>query len=240
MARLSGGPVLLLGVGAVAPARPRAGRPMSRLADSADLVVLRDEPSAAALRTAGASPPFRVGADPTWTLLDRQAGSLTDGNQRSGTVVVPDPLGTRARPLVDLLARLGQRPRLLAWGPAGRLVDARDHLARTELVVSFRFHALVAAAAAGTACLAMGSDPGLGPLAARLGQPWAAAAEDTGALELLLDEARRRGPAAPSAVKAEVARAEEGFRLARLLLSKGEGDEAETLVGLPLEARPWV
>jgi polysaccharide pyruvyl transferase WcaK-like protein len=244
-ARLSGGLVVLLGVGALPPARPDAGRRMARLADTADLVVLRDEASAAALRTAGASPPFRVGADPTWTLLDRHPGAREKAGEPAGALVVPDHGGARARHLVALLAAVlaprGGAPRLLPWGPgAGGLVDARDRMAGAELVVAFRFHGVVAAAAAGTPCVAVGSEPGIRALAARLGQPWIPAGTDGEVVGQVVDEARGRGPAPPSAVKAEVARAEEGFRLARLLLTKGEGEEAETLVGLPLGARPWV
>ena len=241
-ARLSGGLVILLGVGALPPARPETGRRMARLADAADLVVLRDEPSAAALRTAGASPPFRVGADPTWTVLDSQPGTAVGTVERAGTLVVPDHASRHPASVVSALEAVGSGPaRLVPWGPgAGGLCEARDRMAGAELVLAFRFHGVVAAAVAGTPCVAVGSEPGIRTLAGRLDQAWIPAAADPAVVGQVVDEARDRGPAPPSTVKAEVARAEEGFRLARLLLTKGEGEEAETLVGLPLGARPWV
>ena len=50
----------------------REARPLARwLVRHTDLLVLRDEESAAVLAAAGAPTPFRVGADPAWTLLGR-------------------------------------------------------------------------------------------------------------------------------------------------------------------------
>lgn len=63
-------PLALVGVGA----GTLRGRTVRRLAawtaDRADLLVLRDEESAAVLAEAGATGPFRVGADATWRVLD--------------------------------------------------------------------------------------------------------------------------------------------------------------------------
>jgi hypothetical protein len=46
-------------------------------------------------------------------------------------------------------------------------------------------------------------------------------------------------PAAAPAVKAEVARAEEGFRLLQLVLTRGRGRPADDVSGLPLVPKPW-
>jgi polysaccharide pyruvyl transferase WcaK-like protein len=62
-------PLALVGVGA-APLRGRTARTLARsIVRSADLLILRDEESAAHLADAGAPTPFRVGADAAWTLV---------------------------------------------------------------------------------------------------------------------------------------------------------------------------
>lgn len=60
----------LVGVGAGELRGRLARRLASWTADRADLLILRDEESAAVLTEAGASGPFRVAADATWPLLD--------------------------------------------------------------------------------------------------------------------------------------------------------------------------
>lgn len=80
-------PLALVGVGAGA----LRGRTVRRLAawtaDRADLLVLRDEESAAVLAEAGATGPFRVGADATWRLLD-VATSQPAGRPEPGAPVL--------------------------------------------------------------------------------------------------------------------------------------------------------
>lgn len=68
-----GVPLALVGVGA-GDLRGRTARRLAAwTADRADLLVVRDEESAAVLAEAGATGPFRVGADATWRLLDVDA-----------------------------------------------------------------------------------------------------------------------------------------------------------------------
>lgn len=69
-ARSVGVPFALVGVGAGTLRSGPARRLARRLVDRADLTVLRDEESAAVLDQAGATGPFRIGADPAWTLVD--------------------------------------------------------------------------------------------------------------------------------------------------------------------------
>ena len=69
-ARSIGVPFALVGVGAGDLRSRSAIRLVRSIADHADLLVLRDEESAAVLRGVGASGPFRIGADPAWTILD--------------------------------------------------------------------------------------------------------------------------------------------------------------------------
>jgi polysaccharide pyruvyl transferase WcaK-like protein len=62
-------PVALVGVGADALRTGLARRLARRIADRADLVVLRDEESASVLTDAGVTLPFWIGADPAWHLF---------------------------------------------------------------------------------------------------------------------------------------------------------------------------
>ena len=74
--RARGRPVALVGVGA-APLRSRTARRLaSELARHADLLVLRDDESAAVLLDAGVPPPLRVGADLSWLIGDPIAASV--------------------------------------------------------------------------------------------------------------------------------------------------------------------
>lgn len=63
-------PVALVGVGAGELRGAGARRLARRIARDADLMVLRDEESAAVLTGAGVEPPFWIGADPAWLLFD--------------------------------------------------------------------------------------------------------------------------------------------------------------------------
>jgi polysaccharide pyruvyl transferase CsaB len=73
LARALRKPLALVGVGA-APVQGRAARRLTRsIVRSADLLILRDEESAAHLAEAGAPTPIRVGADAAWTLVPQPA-----------------------------------------------------------------------------------------------------------------------------------------------------------------------
>src|SRR3954468_2116087 len=65
-----GRPLAMVGVGAAALPTPGARTLARRLVNRADLLVLRDDESAALLTEAGAQTPFRVGADAAWTLFE--------------------------------------------------------------------------------------------------------------------------------------------------------------------------
>jgi polysaccharide pyruvyl transferase WcaK-like protein len=104
-----------------------------------------------------------------------------------------------------------------------------------------RFHGLIAASAAGVPSVAVTHEAKLAALARRLDQrtvpvdftPAALAGEVTAALGA-------PGPA-PAAIKEEMEKADEGFRLLRVLLAGGRSDEADSLGALPLAPapRPW-
>jgi polysaccharide pyruvyl transferase WcaK-like protein len=138
----------------------------------------------------------------------------------------------------DVAQRLGDRATVVA--PPKDLLDARERFADAGLVVALRFHAIPAAAAAGTPVLAVAHEPKLAGAARRLGQPTvpAGAAPDrlSGAV---LDALDAPAPDA-AAVAAERGRAEEGFRLLRVLLARGRSDEAADVDGLPLRPEEWL
>jgi len=135
-------------------------------------------------------------------------------------------------------ARLGGTARIDV--PPADLGEARAVLAEAGLVVAQRFHALVAATAVGTPAIAYAHEPKLAGLARRLGQPTLAPGVDPGRLgaEIVAAADAARPPRA-AAVRAEVAAAEEGFRLLRLVLAGGRTPEADAIGSLPLRPAEW-
>jgi polysaccharide pyruvyl transferase WcaK-like protein len=271
-----GRPLAIVGVGAGALPTPAARTLARRLVNRADLLVLRDEESAALLTDAGAQTPFRVGADPAWTLFDdappAPAGGTAGDRTRDGVLVVLShhaggrrlaprlaqglaPIVAAGVPLVlqpfqvgahggdDLELgravrdRLGGVPELIVQ-PAD-LEEARGVARSFGAVVALRFHAAIAAAAAGTPFVSYAHEPKLAAVARRLRQPVVDAVAPAPALgEAALAALDGPAPSAP-AIKAEVARAEEGFRLLQLVLSRGRGRPADDVSGLPLAPEPW-
>lgn len=122
-AHARGLPFALVGVGAGALRSSTAKRLARTVVTNADLVVLRDEESAAVLRTAGATGPFRIGADPTWTLpgLVRRTAAQPDA---SAPVVIAlshlagedlPRLATQLSTVVTTLASHGVDVHLQPW-----------------------------------------------------------------------------------------------------------------------------
>lgn len=264
-ARAAGTSVALVGVGA-APLPRRSSRFLARrLAGLADMLVLRDRGSADCLREAGLTPPFRIGADPAWTLLD----DVTPPGRRAGTLVALSHLAGASDDLTTWLASALWD--LSADGPvaiqpwqegsgdhrlAGRLADvlgdriqvlppptdlrmAAQQLAGREVVVALRFHALVAAAAAGTPVVSLAHEPKLGSLAQLLDQPAVSPSQAPGALVDAVNAARRRGPADPASVVRERHRAHDTLALLRTYLDGGPDPRTTDLPVLELEPAPW-
>lgn len=111
-ARARGIPFALVGVGAGDLRGSTARRLVRRIADHADLLVLRDEESAAVLRDAGATGPFRVAADPAWSLLAAPASAATPG---------PDP--QRSQPVLVAISHLADRDPVRLSDRIAALVD---------------------------------------------------------------------------------------------------------------------
>jgi polysaccharide pyruvyl transferase WcaK-like protein len=265
----TGKPVAMLGVGADPLPDARARRLARVLVRRADLLVLRDEESAHALSAAGAPIPFRVGADPAWTLVDEPPTTPQD---RDSVVVVlghpaeernlADRLAAALGPLVAsgakvelqpwqsghattgagglasaLAARLGGRVRVAA--PPADLSDARIRMAGARLVVCLCSYAMMAAAAAGTPFVAIAQEQKHVGLARRLQQPAISITADPARIADKILSGLGGRAASPAAVRAEIARAAEGFRLLRLLLTGGAASELDTFDGLSLVPPPW-
>ncbi|MGH9045990.1 MAG: polysaccharide pyruvyl transferase family protein, partial [Acidimicrobiales bacterium] len=206
-ASMLGRPVAMIGVGAGHIAGSLASSYARFVVRHSDLLILGDEASAGRLSGAGAPGPFRVGADPTWTLLEPPQG-LPSRSER--ILIVPSREAAMAiggiGPFTDRLVAVIERvaaPRVEVWlqawqqgQPAGvgddvaivsalarrlgdkvgvlpnprTLPEAVQTLKSFGAVLSFCFHALIAAGAAGTRVVAVAHEPKMSWLASRLGQ----------------------------------------------------------------------
>lgn len=116
------------------------------------------------------------------------------------------------------------------------LEEAVETLRSASVVLTFRFHGLVAASAAGTPSVAIAHEHKITGLARRLGQT--SVPPDFDGRELagaVLRTIGAQGPD-PALVKQEIARADEGFRLLRVLLGSDQTNESDDLGALPLRA----
>jgi polysaccharide pyruvyl transferase WcaK-like protein len=292
LARAMRKPFALVGVGAGALDTMLSRRLARFVVRCADLLVLRDEESAARLAAAGAPTPFRVGADPAWTLLDRvpapaevatpaaipaasggHAPVSLDETAAPAPVVVAlshlaggDELAGRLADGLAPVLEAGHPIQLQPWqrdagegGDEELAADLRDRLGDAELldpphdllaarnsfrdaaaVVALRFHAVPAAAAAGVPLVAFAHEPKLAGGARRLGQHAVAPAAASEQLADRVLQALDAGPAAADAVETERARAEDGFRLLRVLLARGRSTEAAEVDGLSLRPEEWL
>jgi len=266
-ARVLGKPVLMIGVGAGNLASHRSQRLSRTLVRAADALVLRDEESAEVLTGIGAPTPFRVGADPAWTLLDD--GPVRSEQQPGDAVVVAlshlaggPELPRVVAEWVRVLQAAGLRVSLQPWqvnggdgdhrlarqvkarvhvevlDPPADLADARHSIAGAALVLGMRFHALMAAAAAGVRFVAVDHELKLGALARRFSQRAVAPTEAPERMADAVAGALAGPPPGVSELLEQIALAEEGFRLLRLVLEGGAPDPDE-LRGLPLEPASW-
>ena len=258
--------VALVGVGADRLSTPAARRLANLVVRRSRLTVLRDEDSAGVLTEAGAPTPFRVGADPAWTVVG--GGPEAASERRRDTAVVAlshlasrrpdsaDRVAGALRPLAGSGLEIhlqpwqggrGDHDHLLAGAVAARLgrsaavIDppetlaaARRQFAEAAVVVGFRFHSLVAAAAARTPFVAVAHEPKLAAIARRFGQPSVDPLDGLASLPLHVNAALVGPPPGAAVTRSQVAAAEEGFRLLRLVATRGDPEDLDTLTGLPL------
>jgi polysaccharide pyruvyl transferase WcaK-like protein len=263
-ARLRGGTVLMVGVGAGTLPQGPARLLARRLAGRADLLILRDEASARLLVECGVPAPVRVGSDPAWTLIDEP---VMDRRTPEGVVVVPSrwaggrDLRTGLAVALSGLQAGGTSVRIDPWQVDGsgdddlayahdlaarvsgrveislppRDLDAAIHgLSGAQLVVTMRLHAQVAAAAAGSPCLSLVHEAKQSSLADRLAQPSTSATASDGVMAAAVRSALDHPAPSPAAVKSEIAAAHSGFDLLRLMTGRG-GPPVGSIGGLRLE-----
>ena len=265
-ARASGTSVAMVGVGA-GRLRGGAARSLCRwIIPHTDLVVLRDEESAAVLADTGTRPPFWIGADPTWTLfgMPHDADRNVD-SRRTITVALShhavaradaDALVTALQPLVgewdvrlqpwqtgtntldDELARTLQQRlgRAEIIAPPTDIHDAVRTFSDDALVIGMRFHALVAAAAGGARFVAIAHEPKLAGLARRLEQASVPRHATAEVLRATIAWALVNEPASPEALRHERAAADLGFQMLELLLTGGAGTEPNRLPAMALSS----
>jgi polysaccharide pyruvyl transferase WcaK-like protein len=133
----------------------------------------------------------------------------------------------------ELASRLQTPVRMLE--PLADLRSSAAALAGCGVALCVAPHALISAAAAAIPAVALDGCPGVASLARRLEQPLlgpdATAAEIAAAVLGSLE----RDPAPEAAKRREIAAAEEGLRLLRLLLSEGESEDSGEISGLSLK-----
>jgi polysaccharide pyruvyl transferase WcaK-like protein len=264
-------PVALVGVGAAPIASPGTRALGRALAKSCDLLVLRDEESAALLADDGAPAPLRVGSDLAWlgihdpgappsarprdgaarrvsVAVSHLSGSdmtdrwLADGLAAAaddGVAIELEPWQGSARLGADaLLAAATARalPDAIVLEPPADLSVAVDRSRARQAVVALRFHAAVAAAAAGTPFVAVAHEPKLAAIARRFDQPAVRPDDAPRALTSALAAALDGQPPAASTVAHERERARASVDLLGYVLT-GEGDPSR-LAALDLVPAP--
>jgi polysaccharide pyruvyl transferase WcaK-like protein len=148
----------------------------------------------------------------------------------------PSPDGEDHGLTAELAGRIGEPVRVLA--PLPDLGAGREALAGAGAVVALGSHALIAAAAAGAVAVAVACEPAISSLARQLDQPLVAADAVAAEIAEAIAAALDHEPPRPNAVEGQIATAEEGFRLLRVLLSEGRSQEVDELSGLPLRRGP--
>ena len=262
-------PLAIVGVGAGDLGGAMARRLTRLIVRTADLLVLRDDESAARLAAVGAPTPLRVGADAAWTLAHPSPAPPV--RAPDGPVVVAlshvaggDELPARLGAALAPLLRAGLPLALLPWEGSGQdaalahavaaridgpvpvlappadLDEATAGFAQARLVVGLRYHALIAAAAAGTPFVAFEHEPKLAAAARRLAQPAIPADAPAPDVSAAIIGALRASAPDPTAVAVERERAEDAFRLLRVLLAGGRTREADAVGGLALRPEEWL
>ncbi len=262
-------PLALVGVSAGVPMRPTERWAARRLVRRADLVLLSDDDSASRLAGAGVPAPMRVAADPAWlSLVPATSGPASTRSVLVALDASVKPsvqldlfLG------LNELGAHGVRVHLLPWagwgtadfafaerlaldlGGQGRMADivppAEDLAGVSELmsdagaVVALRYRAIHAAAAAGVPVVGIAVETRIRALTRRLGQISLPAEEFGASLASTVLHAADSSAPSPAVVKEEVARAEAGLALLRLVLEHGDLETAD-LEGLPLAPDPWL
>jgi len=265
-ARASGTSVAMIGVGAGRLRGGSARSLCRWIIPHTDLMVLRDEESASVLADTGTRPPFWIGADPAWTLFDLPHDADRDvDSRRTITIALSHHAAARADAdaLIEALRPFAHDwdIRLQPWQTGSNTLDHQmavhfqQRLGRAEiippptdihdaarifahdaLVIGMRFHALVAAAAAGARFVAIAHEPKLSGLARRLEQAAVPAHATAEVLRATVEWALVNEPAPPEALRRERTAADQQFQMLELLLSGGANDEPNRLPVMALSS----
>jgi polysaccharide pyruvyl transferase WcaK-like protein len=269
-----------VGVGAGA-VRGAIARSLARaVARGSQMLVLRDEESAAVLAELNVAPPFWIGADPAWELfrdglpvsVPGRASLGVPGEQRvtvainhladdrwtrsGGSSATPSRVDRLGAALAGLAVR-GWQVRLQTWQqgsddlavaealrayvPDAVVESVPDDLTAAArsfvddgLVIAMRFHALVAAGAAGRPTVAVAHEPKLAGLARRLDQLAVPADASTAVFTEAFDRAVEHGAPPQHAVDEQIELAARTLRLMRLVVDEGRLDRPEEMATLSL------
>jgi polysaccharide pyruvyl transferase WcaK-like protein len=280
LARVHRVPVVFVGVGAGAVRGAMARALARRVARRSQMLVLRDEESAAVLAELGVAPPFWIGADPAWALfrdglpvpVPGRVSPAAPGVPRvtvaishladdgwtpsGGSCATPSRVDRLGEALAGLAGR-GWQVRLQTWQqgsddlavaealrayvpdaaveavPPDLTAAARSFI-DDELVIAMRFHALVAAAAAGRPIVAVAHEPKLAGLARRLDQLAVPADASTAVFTEAFDRAVEHGAPPQHAVDEQIELAARTLRLMRLVVDEGRLDRPEEMATLSL------
>lgn len=116
------------------------------------------------------------------------------------------------------------------------LYDAASGFADDALVIGMRFHALVAAAAAGSRFVAIAHEPKLAGLARRLEQASVPSHASADVMRATMDWALANEPPSNEGLRQEMAAAGHSFQMLELLLSGGQVAEPNRLAAMPLSS----
>lgn len=267
-ARLRGKPVVFLAASAWGAPGPITRRLTRTALKHADLVLVRDEASADAFAQAGVEPPFRLGADPAWADLGQLYAAPTPADQVVVALDdTPRPDAAFSAALEPIAAtgvgillqpwragdsasrRTAERVASAISNGASRsavdvvdapvtLHDARDLYSGSRAVLALRFHAVMAAACAGSRTLAVGG-PTIERLAGALGMPVVPAGWTPEHIAQALLHTLEQAPAAARGVPHLIERAKGSIDLVRLLVTEGADDTLSSAEPLPLHPEPW-
>ncbi len=252
--------VALLGVGA-REVRGTVARGMARwLIEHVDLLVLRDEESAAVLADTGAPTPFWIGADLAWIQLDAVAARRSAGRAEPTVVLALEGEQRRLvealRPVIARLAGThsvhvqpgggrddGESAEVVRGilGPEVKLLDRPVDLleeaaavAAADLVIGTRFDTLLAAGMVGSRFLAVADEPRVAGLARRLRQVAVPLDASPDVLAGAADQALAGPRVTRSAAREQQLEAARSVELMRLLLADGVPEDPSHVAGLRL------
>jgi polysaccharide pyruvyl transferase WcaK-like protein len=124
--------------------------------------------------------------------------------------------------------------------PPTSMPGAVASLSQTGAVLAYRYHAVVAAAAAGVPSVAVVNAAKLAGLARRLHQQALPSDAGGNGLADAVSQALLATEPDPRLVEREIVRAAEGLRLLRVVLAGGQSDEVDVIGALPLSPTPAV